>query len=144
MPAPKGHPPYAGCEKGGRKPLHSTEDIERFADELLIWIQDESKFWIKDFFLEKNMDPDFIHIFAEKNEKFAGARKIAKSMQESRIFKGSMKDTFNASMSKFALTVNHGWVDKVEQKISGDTTNPLHFLIETVDGNTKDLVNEQE
>jgi len=36
MPAPLNHPPYPGCETGGRPRKYSTEDIERFADELLI------------------------------------------------------------------------------------------------------------
>lgn len=134
MPAPKGHEPYPGCETGGRPRKYSTEDIERFADELLVWIKCESHFWIKDFCLERMIDPKYMSEWANENEKFREAWSLAKSFQESRIFKGSMIDNYNAGMSKFALINNHGWIEKSESKISGDAVNPLAFILKNVDG----------
>jgi len=142
MVAPKGHAPYPGCETGGRPRRHSTEDVERFADELIVWIKKESSFWLKDFCLERDIDPDYMSIWAKENEKFAGAYKIAKSFQESRIFKGAMQETFNTTMSKFALMNCHGWADRQETKMSGDAVNPLAFLIKESAQSTKELVNE--
>lgn len=142
MPAPKGHPPYPGSETGGRPRKYSTEDIERFADELLVWIKSESNFWIKDFALERMIDPKYLSEWAKENEKFREAWSLAKAYQESRIFKGAMTENFNTGMSKFALVNNHGWADKTETKVSGDATNPLAFLMQKTDGNSKDLVNE--
>ena len=144
MPAPKGHPPYPGCETGGRPRRYSIEDIERFADELLQWMKNESRFWFKDFCLERDIDPDFMAEWAKENEKFNGAYKLAKGLQESRIFKGSMLETFNSGMSKFALMNCHGWADKQESKISGDPVNPLGFILDSVNGNTKELVKDNE
>ena len=144
MPAPKGHAPYPGCETGGRPRRFSTEDIERFADELLEWMKDESRFWLKDFFIERGIDPDYMAIWAKENEKFSGAYRLAKVMQESRIFKGSMMETFNTGMSKFALMNVHGWVDKQETKVSGDALSPLQFILERADGGSKDLIDEEE
>jgi hypothetical protein len=143
MPAPKGHSPYPGGETGGRPRRYSTEDIERFADELFVWMKDESHFWLKDFCLERQIDPDLMAEWARENERFNGALKLAKGLQESRIFKGSMLDTFNCSMSKFALMNCHGWADKQESKVSGDAANPLAFLMQKADGESKGLVNEE-
>lgn len=144
MPAPKNHSPYPGCETGGRPRRYSTEDIEKYADELIEWMKIESRFWFKDFCLEKDIDPDLMSEWARENEKFSGAYKLAKGLQESRIFKGSMLDTFNSGMSKFALMNCHGWADKTESKISGDAINPLAFILQNVDGTTKELVSNDE
>jgi hypothetical protein len=143
MPPPKGHEPYNKNGEGGRPRKYSTEDIERFADELLVWIKCESHFWIKDFCLERSIDPNYMHEWAKENERFRCAYDLSKSFQESRIFKGAMIDNFNSGMSKFALINNHGWADKTEAKISGDGVNPLAFLLQKADGQSKDLVNEQ-
>lgn len=144
MPAPKGHEPYPGCETGGRPRRYSTDDIEKFAGELIIWMKNESHFWLKDFCLERDIDPDYMAEWAKESDKFNGAYKLAKGLQESRIFKGSMMDTFNSSMSKFALMNCHGWADKQESKISGDAVNPLSFILDSVNGNTKELVKDNE
>src|SRR5271154_5298320 len=100
MPAPNGHAAYPGCESGGRPRRYSIQDIERLADELVIWMKDDSNFWFKDFCLERDIDPDFMSKWAQENEKFNGAYKLAKGLQESRIFKGSMREEFNPGMSK--------------------------------------------
>lgn len=144
MPAPKKHKPYNTQGEGGRPRRYSTEDIERYADELLKWIKNESNFWVKDFCLERDIDPDFMAEWAKENQRFNGAYRLAKHFQESRIFKGSMLDQYNSAMSKFALTNNHGWTDKTETKLSGDAVSPLSFILKEVDGTSKELVNEND
>lgn len=143
MPAPLGHPNYDTEHKAGRPRKYLTEDIEKFADELLIWIKNDSNFWIKDFCLEKGIDPRIMTEWAKENERFSESYSLAKSYQESRIFKGAMLNNFNTNMSKFALVNNHGWADKTETKVSGDAANPLAFLMQKTDGESKDLVNEE-
>jgi hypothetical protein len=143
MPAPKGHAPYPGCETGGRPKRYSIEDIERFADELTIWIKIEKNFWYKDFCHEKGLHPQFMSEWAKENHKFREAYELAKSIQESKIFKGSMLDNYNVTMSKMALTNWHGWKDKNETRISGDTLNPIAVLFENTDGTTKELVTDE-
>lgn len=144
MPAPLNHPPYPGCETGGRPRRYSQEDIDRFADELLVWMKDDSHFWFKDFCLEKEIDPDLMAEWAKENEKFQRVYKLAKGLQESRIFKGSMIGDLNCGMSKFALMNNHGWAEKQESKVSGDAINPLAFVLQEIDGTTKSFVSEDE
>lgn len=142
MVAPKGHVPYNEQGEGGRPRKYSTEEIEHFADDLVEWMQDESNFWFKDFCLERRIDPDFMAEWAKENQRFNGAYKLAKGLQESRIFKGSMLSTFNGNISKFALVNCHGWVDKNETKLSGDALSPLQFIFERADGGSKELIDE--
>jgi hypothetical protein len=143
MPAPVGHKHYNTQGEGGRPRRYSIEDVERFADELIVWMKDESHFWFKDFCLERDIDPDFMAEWAKENPRFNEAYKLAKGLQESRIFKGSMMEKFNSGMSKFALMNCHGWADRSESKICGDSVNPLAFILQNVDGITKDLVNDE-
>jgi DNA-packaging protein gp3 len=142
--ATKGHPPYNINGEGGRPRKYTLDDIERFADELVDWMKNESRFWFKDFCLERGIDPDLMSKWARENDNFNIAYKLAKGLQESRIFKGSMTDTFNAGMAKFALMNNHGWSDKQETKVSGDAVNPLAFVLEQIDGKSKELVDARE
>jgi len=140
MPAPKKHKAYNIQDEGGRPSRYSKDDIEHFADELINWMKNDSRFWLKDFCLERDIDPDFMAEWARENERFNRAYKLAKGLQESRIFKGSMLETFSGSMSKFALMNCHGWADKTESKISGNAVNPLAFILQNVDGTTKELI----
>ena len=142
-PAPIGHPNYDTEHKAGRPKKYTTEYIEQLADELIVWIKaDNNNFWVKDFCLEKDIDPRLMTEWAKENERFSEAHSFAKAFQESRIFKGSMLNAFNSTMSKFALTNNHGWVDKAETKISGDAQNPFACVLNSIDGQTKKLVKE--
>lgn len=138
MPAPLHHPPYAGCETGGRPKKYSTEDIEKFADELLLWMKIPTNVWFKDFCLDKDIDPDFMAEWADENEKFNGAYRLAKARQESRLVNGALTEVYNGSVAKFVLANVHNWTEKQETKIIGD---PLAFLVQKVDGGSKDLVN---
>lgn len=144
MPAPLNHPPYPGCETGGRPRKYSTADIERFADEFKIWLNNPSHLWIKDFALDNDFDPDYLHEWAKENEKFRGVYKQAKQRQESRLVNGGLNEAYNGSIVKFVLANAHNWSDKSETKISGDAENPLAFLMQQVDGGSKDLVDEEQ
>jgi hypothetical protein len=142
MPAPKGHPPYPGCDTGGRPRHHSVEDVERFADEFKIWLNDPSHVWIKDFALDNDFDPDYLHEWAKENEKFGGVYKQAKQRQESRLVNGGLNELYNGSIVKFVLANAHGWTDKQETKVSGDAANPLAFILNSVRNTSKDLVTD--
>ena len=143
MPAPKGHKPYKGCETGGRPLKYTTEVIEAYADELIEWfMQDESRFWLKKFAIEKRVSITEFLSWIEINEKFKLAYEQAKAIQEDRIFSGCMMKAYDSGMSKFALSTHHNWVDKTETKISGDAQNPLAFAMSQVENTSKDLVHE--
>lgn len=53
--------------------------------------------------------------------------------------KGELK--LNSNFAKFAMANLSGWSDK--QQLSGDAANPLAFLMQKIDGSTKDLVHDE-
>lgn len=141
MPAPKGHPPYPGCEKGGRPVKYTPEFIEKEADAFLEWMKLETSLWYEDFALERGYDPDQLSIWAKENEKFSGVYRRSKAWQKSLLIRGGLLSKFNSNIVKLVLANTVGWTDK--QQLSGDSANPLQFLLEKVDGESKDLVNEE-
>lgn len=142
MGAPKGHPPYPGCEKGGRPRKYSPQDIEHFADEFLQWMERVSSIWYEDFCLEHDIDPDLLSEWSRENEKFSGVYRRAKVWQKNKLIRGGLLSEFNPSFTKFVMANTCGWTDK--QQISGDAANPLSFLLGSIDGKSKDLIDEQE
>lgn len=140
MPAPKGHKPYPGSETGGRPKKYSTNEIEAFADEFSVWLKVPTNVWFKDFCLERDINPDFMAEWAEENKKFRGIYKLAKHRQESRLVNGGLSSQYNSTIVKLVLSNAHAWSDK--QQISGDAVNPLAFLLQKVDGQSKELVND--
>lgn len=139
MPAPMGHPPYPGCETGGRPVVYNDYFLELLANDLDEWIDDENQIWLKDFFIKKKIDYDRADEFCAKHEKFKLAYKRAKSIQEGRIFKGGLKNKFNAKVVGLGLMHNHGWKEQSKTEISGDANNPLNVLF----NHSKELVSEK-
>jgi hypothetical protein len=144
MPAPKNHLPYEGCEKGGRPCRYSIEDIEKFADEFKNWLNNPTHVWFKDFCLDKDIDPDLMAEWAKENEKFNGVYKLAKHRQESRLINGGLLNMYNSSIVKLVLSNAHGWTDKQETKVSGNTANPLALILQNINGKTKELVHDEQ
>jgi hypothetical protein len=142
MPAPKGHPPYPGCETGGRPKKYTQEFIENEADLLEEWMKKKENIFMEDFCLERRYDTDQLSIWAKENEKFSGTYKRFQMKQRSTLFKGGLSKKFAHPMCTLLLGHSHGIYAKTEQRISGDSMNPLLFAISTVNGSTKDLVEE--
>lgn len=138
MPAPKGHPPYPGCEKGGRPKKWTDREIEKLADEFLQWMAKPTSFWFKDFALEKGIIPKRFAEWAKCNEKFGFVYQYAQEWQTSKLLRLGLVGKFNASLVKLVLFNTAGWSDK--QHVSGDAANPLAFVLRDIDGDTKDLV----
>lgn len=142
MPAPKGHPPYPGSEKGGRPRKWTMEAIEAEADAFEEWMTRPDSIWYEDFCLERGFLPDEIARWAKENEKFGRVYQKAKAWQKGKLVKGGLLNQFNAGFCKFVMSNTCSWYDT--QKVVGDAASPLHFLLEKADGKTKDLIDEQE
>ena len=65
---------------------------------------------------------------------------FAKEWQECKIVEGALFNKLNSNFAKFAMANLSGWSDK--QQLSGDASNPLAFLMQKIDGTTKDLVHD--
>lgn len=133
MPAPKGHEPYPGCEKGGRPPIWDDEAIEKEADAFAEWIEKPNSFWFQDFAHERKYPAQYLARFAKKNEKFRLVYEYAQSIQLSLFVKGSMTNKFNPSFTKFVMANTFGWCDRKESRISGDPENPLGFILNQIE-----------
>lgn len=140
MPAPLGHPPYNKNGEGGRPRLYDEKYLEILADKLDDWIKIEDNLWIKYFFIENELDPNISDTFCERSERFRLAYKKAQSIQEGRIYLGSLKNKLNARMAEFGLMHIHGWATRSESKISGDASNPFMIIM----NQTKELVDGEE
>ncbi len=140
MPAPKGHPPYPGCETGGRPKKYTKDFIENEADLLEEWMKKKENIFMEDFCFDRMYDTDQLSLWAKENEKFSGTYKRFQMRQRSTLFKGGLSKKFAHPMCALILGHSHGIVAKTEQKLSGDAVNPLAFAVDTVNGNTKDLV----
>ena len=142
MPAPKNHNPYPGCEKGGRPIKYTKDFIEAEADAFEDWMQKEDSLWYRDFALERGYLPDRLTEWAKINEKFSRVYRKSQEWQQSKLVKGGLLNKFNAGFTKFVMGNTCGWSDK--QQISGDAANPLAFLLQGIDGSSKDLIHDSK
>jgi exopolysaccharide biosynthesis protein len=137
------HIAHRGVDKGGRPHRDSLEDIDKYADEFLNWLNNENNIWFKDFCLNQNIDPDYLSEWAERSERFRGVYKLAKHRQESRLINGGLFNKMSGNIVKLVLSNAHGWSDKQETKVSGDKENPLAFLLDMADGKSKELCEDE-
>lgn len=88
----------------GRPKKWTTEAIEAEAEALLEWFrEDNNRFWLKKFAIEREYPSEYLSRFASESEVFSQALKMAKDIQEYRLVeKGFSKDTATA-MAIFAL-----------------------------------------
>lgn len=145
MAPPKGHKFNENREdEGGRPERYTAGAIEAYAKELLDWSKKPTNIWFKDFCLEKDIDPDLMSVWSKENAIFGHAHRMAKARQESRVVRGGLEGAYNSSAMKFVLMNAHDWKDKSEQKVSGDAVNPLAFILQNIDGNSKELINDEQ
>ena len=128
MPAPKGHLPYPGCEKGGR-PKEWTEDlINEMADRFEAFMSRQDKIWYEDFCLEQGIDPDLLTKWSKTNEKFNGVYVKSKMWQKSKLVKGGLLNEYNSGFTKFVMANTCGWRSKKKPKAQRGCINPLAFI----------------
>lgn len=142
MPAPIGHEAY-NKGAGGRPIKYDAIYIEGEASAFEEWMNQPGSIYFKRFAIDRGYHPNRLAEFAEQNEKFSGVYARAKVWQEVKLAEGGLTGNFNGSFCKFVMGNVCGWVDKVENKLSGDVVNPLAFLLQKADGESKGLVNEK-
>ena len=58
------------------------------------------------------------------------------------LFEGGLKRKFAHPMCALILSHNHNIYTKTEQKIVGNTENPLACILNNIDGSSKDIVSD--
>lgn len=110
MGAPKGHPPYPGCETGGRPVEWTPDRIEDIRLKLESWMKIPTNFWFDDFVIEYDLPTDIVARLANKSEKFRATYKKAVMIQQSRMFKAAvLSKKMSTAALIFGLKCNHGW-----------------------------------
>lgn len=143
MPAPFGHEPYNVNGEGGRPTEFTDEIIDQYAEEFRLWLKNPKNIWYQDFCLDKDINPDYMSIWADKNKRFFGVYEIAKHRQKSRLINGGLQSELNTGIVKLVLANAHNWTEKQETKVSGpDPTNPTPYWVPEANGTSKELVNE--
>lgn len=144
MPAPKGHPNY-NVDGIGRPKRFTPDFIDLQAIELLKWMEEsEDNLFIEDFCRYREFHDSIIHQFVKDNQNFSNAYDKLKSKQKVNLFKGGLTRKYAHPMCALILSHNHNIIAKTEQKLTGSVTDPLGFVFIHVDGNTKDLVTDDD
>lgn len=137
-----GHPPFAGCETGGAPKKYTPEFLESEAAAFEVWMKDSKNLWYEDFTSSRGYSPQRLSEFAQMSERFAEVYERSKYWQKSLLIRGGLLSKFNSSIVKLVLANTIGWTDKVESKMTGSATNPLQLLLESIDGQSKQLIRE--
>src|SRR5574338_304464 len=119
MAAPKGHPPYPGCEKGaehgkkgGAPKIWTDEAIQAAADSLHEYLDNvvEKKtgfFWWKDWCFEYGILPSKASELSKEHNGFREAYNRANEMQEQLVIKGALVKKLADNFSQFYLKHRH-------------------------------------
>jgi hypothetical protein len=141
--APKGHPPYPGCETGGRPKIYTEEFVDKEADLFEAWMKKKDSIFFKNFAISRGYHPEKLADFSRVTEKFNRVYRQAKAWQEGKLVQGGLTNKYNSGFCKFVMANTCGWKERSETTVSGDSANPLKFILEKADGATKDLVEEE-
>ena len=137
MGAPKGHPPYPGCETGGRPKKYTEPFLDKLADALVEWMRHPEHIWVQDFCLEQNVNPNIIPEWCAISKKFSMVYEVSKKRQESKLLNGGLFGKTNPGFTKFCLVNHHNYMDK--QTILQQESSTSQAM-KKADGESKDLI----
>lgn len=130
--APKGHPPYPGCETGGRPRIYTEEKLNELAESLSNWVeeavQSKSHFLLADWCFENGFIPNNIPRYTKQSENFNEAYLKAKAWQEHMITKGALFGKLNPRFAQFMLSCHYDWKPKEVVEHQGkETIQVVHY-----------------
>lgn len=115
MPAPKGHPPYPGCETGGRPRTWTEERIDEETAALLEWVRSSKDWWFLDYCVKREIHVSKLSELAKKNEKFRKAYQLARQKQESVVAYGCITKKLDGAFGWRFLSSNYKWSDSEDR-----------------------------
>jgi hypothetical protein len=132
---------YGALIKKNGRPLEWTvERIDVLADALDQWVKDENNYYFGGFANSQGLLDEHMDRFAERSDKFRLTLLHAKRICEARLVENAITRKHDGNFTKFVLANKAGWRERTE--LSGDKNNPLSFILQSVDGNTKDIIIE--
>lgn len=140
---PIGHEPYNKNGEGGRPVIYTDEFIENEAEEFLKWMKKPDSLYFKTFAFERGYSAVRMSEFAKSNRRFSEVLELAQTWQDAKVSVGALNNNLNSGFSKFFMSNVCGWSEKTESKLSGDSENPLSFLLTTIE-DTRELVNDTD
>lgn len=137
MPAPKGHPPYAGCEKGATfgylgKPqdAYTQEELIKLGKDLVEWFSENpTEIWLQDFFIYRGISKDITKHLVRTYPFFAEYYEHAKSIQESRLQKYPFWKKADGAHARFMLARHHEGYRDTDQEDSTISSKAASQLI---------------
>lgn len=140
MPAPKGHPPYPGCETGGRPKKYTKEYGDAEADHLIQWMQDNPDVIFIERYCYFREIPEFaISELDRCSEKFSKAYEKLKLKQKFTLYENGLSGLYKHNMCALILAHNHGVRESKETVHSGNPEKPLAFVNQLQD--QRNLIN---
>lgn len=125
MPAPKGHPPYPGCETGGRPKIWTDERIEEEAEALLQWLEEKPNFLFMEFCYARKIGEEWPSRWAKKNDKFMQAYKQARLKQQIVAIKNGLFKKFDSGLTRWFLACNYKWKEGTDTSgLDEETSTP--------------------
>jgi hypothetical protein len=137
MPAPKGHPPYPGCEKGALhgylgKPedAYTEEDIKRLGQEMIDWFYDNpQEMFFKEFFLYRGIKRTVYDHLYRRYPSFREYHEHAKEIQEIRLLKYPFWKKADGAHARFILARHHEGYKDMDQEESSISSKAASRLI---------------
>lgn len=121
MPAPKGHKPYPGCEKGGPfgylgrpEDAYSDEELREIGEGLIKWIKEKGNIFCKYYFANLNMLWYTVQNLCRRSPMFKAYLDLAKQIQEAKLCTEPYYKKADGNHARFILARHHKgeWEDK--------------------------------
>lgn len=129
---------FAVGNQGGRPEKWTQERLSQLAKDVREWIKLKDSIFMKTFLYEQDIHPNQIEELKQKSKEFSEAWDAAKVWQEQKLIVEALKRRTSEGITKFVLANVHGYKEKTE--VSGDSSCPLNFILNDIDGKTKDIV----
>jgi len=121
MPAPKGHPPYPGSERGGEfgylgrgDDYYTDDELSQLGKGLVEWIQQKENIFCKYYFCTKGILWNTVHKLACRSAMFKSYLDTAKEIQESKLVTAPYFKKADGNHARFVLARHHKgeWEEK--------------------------------
>jgi len=127
---------------GGAPEIYSSEWIANEAKVFREWLQRPDALFFTTFATDRGYCIQRLTEFADKSIEFSEVLKYAKDTQHNRLVNCGLKNETNSQITKFVLANHHGYSDR--QQVSGDAKNPIGFLLTKADGESQELVSNDD